>query len=89
MPRFNVELDGKWACYSGISDEFITPFMTLEEFEKWRDEEYGRQKIALKETNRMTFSEAVWNMCFYRDDDGIGENLKYALGLTEESEENE
>lgn len=43
MPRFNVELDGKWACYSGISDEFITPFMTLEEFEKWRDKEYGKE----------------------------------------------
>lgn len=81
MPRFNVELGGKWACYSGISDEFITPFMTLEEFEKWRDKEYGKQKIALKEANRMTFSEAVWNMCVYRDNDDIGENLKYALGI--------
>lgn len=84
MPRFNVELDGKWACYSGISDEFITPFMTLEEFEKWRDKEYGKQKIALKEANRMTFSEAVWRMCVYRNNDDIGENLKYALGVEEE-----
>lgn len=89
MPRFNVELDGKWACYSGISDEFITPFMTLEEFEKWRDKEYGKQKIALKEANKMTFSKSVWNMCVYRDNDDIGKNLKYALGITEESEEGE
>lgn len=23
MPRYNVELDGEWACFSGVVDAFV------------------------------------------------------------------
>jgi hypothetical protein len=41
MPRFNVEHEGKWIVFSSGVDDFITSFMTVEEFVKWRDTEYG------------------------------------------------
>lgn len=31
MPRFNVEADGEWACFSSIVDAFVTPFMQKED----------------------------------------------------------
>lgn len=87
MPRFNVELNGKWSCYSGISDEFITPFMPLDEFERWRDDEYGRLKVPLEESNKMTFAEAVREMLIYQCDDNVAPNLRYALGLGVDDDE--
>lgn len=78
MPRYNVEVDGEWACYSEISDEFITPFMPLADYEKWRDEEYGRQKTPLEEANRMTLKEALRDLNIYQSDERIIENLRFA-----------
>lgn len=59
MPRFNVEHDGMWACFSTIVEDFITPFMPLEKYEQWRDEEYGRSKCPLEIANRMDYDEAL------------------------------
>ena len=82
MPRFNVEVDGKWACFSTVSDEFITPFMPLEEYEKWRSEQYGLQKEPLETANRMSLARALWDMSIYRSDKHIMDNLRFA-GLME------
>lgn len=38
MPRYNVEADNEWAVFSSIVDDFITPFMCLEEFEKRKNQ---------------------------------------------------
>ena len=76
MPRYNVELDGQWACYSTISDYFITPFMDLEDFEKWRAEEYGENRNPFKYTNTMNFVEALRHLCINHTDEEICQNLR-------------
>lgn len=45
MGRSNVEYNGKWACFSSVTDSFITEFMDKELYESWRIEEYGRARI--------------------------------------------
>ncbi len=82
MPRFNVEADGKWACFSTISENFITPFMPLEEFEKWRSEQYGLQKEPLETANRMSLARALWRMSLNCPDEQIMQKLRFA-GLME------
>jgi hypothetical protein len=60
MPRFNVEHNGKWACFSTIPDGFITVFAEKSDYEEWRLEEYGRVSYKPSEDcNIMTMSEAV------------------------------
>ena len=59
MPRFNVEKDGQWACFSTIVDDFVTPFMPLGEYEIWRQQQYGSTNIPISQANRMTYGEAV------------------------------
>ena len=53
MPRYNVRSESKWACFSSISEEFITPFMSFTDYEKWRDEEYGLSKKPLEFAAKM------------------------------------
>jgi len=68
MPRYNVEYNGKWACYTSISDGWITPFMSKDEYEKWRMVEYGSADYAPAEKrNRMTIQEAVFSASLNRD----------------------
>ena len=78
MPKFNVEHNGKWACFSSIVDTFITEFMPLEEYEKWRDLEYGRQKTCLNRANKMDIEETVLHMMANKSDNPH-EVLKGAL----------
>ena len=60
MPRYNVEHKGKWACFSTISDDFITPFMRIKRYERWRKKQYGKTGyVPLPETNLMTYEEAM------------------------------
>lgn len=59
MPRFNVNHDGKWACFSTVVDDFITPFMPLDEYEKWRQEQYGANCSPVYEANQMSYCEAT------------------------------
>ena len=73
MPRFNVFHNGMWACFSTIVDDFITQFMPLEEYEKWRDEEYGRSKCPLEIANRMDYAEALDAIDMHRDIDDMEE----------------
>lgn len=41
MPRYNVNHNNKWACFSSICDAFITEFMDKDIYEEWRKVEYG------------------------------------------------
>lgn len=79
MPRFNVEHNGKWACFSTISDEFETPFMSKDEYEKWRLEEYGRANYKPAENcNRMTLDDAVSAIALNHTIEELEECLIYA-----------
>ncbi len=55
-----MERNGKWACFSTISDSFITPFMNRRRYDRWRKKEYGRAGFyPLEKTNLMTYEEAM------------------------------
>ena len=61
MPRYNVEHKGKWACFSSVSDGFITRFMPKEAYEAWRNLEYGEAVYEPAENcNRMSIHDAVF-----------------------------
>ena len=80
MPRFNVEADGKWACFSSIVDEFITPFMPREEYEKWREEQYGSANVPIEQANQKTLAQALISLSNMHTDEQICKNLR-AAGL--------
>ena len=54
MPRYNIEHNGKWACFSSVSDSFITKFVDKDIYEEWRKEEYGLQDYEPAEKCNMT-----------------------------------
>ena len=60
MPRYNVEYNGKWACFSSIVDAFVTGFMDKTEYEEWRKKEYGLHDYEPAEKrNMMSMEEAI------------------------------
>jgi len=65
MPRFNVEYNGKWACFSTVTDEFLTEFMDKSNYEEWRKNEirfvhYGKENFKpAEQCNVYTMDEAV------------------------------
>lgn len=76
MSRYNVEVDGKWACFSSVVNAFVTPFMEKEEYESWRREEYGRAYFKPAETcNRMTLAECLKAISLTRTDEEICQEL--------------
>lgn len=79
MPRYNVFYNGKWACYSSVVDDFITDFMTIDEYEKWRDFEYGRSKPDLTQ-HQMAINEAVLGLCLNEKPDIVRKRAK-KLGI--------
>lgn len=67
MARYNVEYKGKWACFSSISDGFITEFLDESEYNKWRKSEYGKNNYnSLKNSNIMTIEEAAFSISITR-----------------------
>lgn len=62
MPRYNIEYRGKWAHYSGIADGFLTEFMDLKEYEKWRTLEYGHKKVPLGMANKKSLNDCINDM---------------------------
>ncbi|MBR6678748.1 MAG: hypothetical protein IKL58_00295 [Phascolarctobacterium sp.] len=78
MPRFNVEVNGEWACYSSISESFLTEFMPLQEYEEWRDKEYGKNKTPLEHANRVPLKEVLRDMSICNSDDYILRELRNA-----------
>lgn len=78
MPRFNVEVNGEWACYSSISESFLTEFMPLQEYEEWRDKEYGKNKTPLEHANRTSLKEVLRDMSICHTDEYILRELRKA-----------
>ena len=79
MPRYNVKnFQNEWACFSSITDSFITPFMPLSEYEKWRKKQYGNDYCPLEEANRMDIDEAIFSLSLNHNDKEIIENLTFA-----------
>ena len=60
MPRFNVQhpVTKQWRCFSTIVDDYVTDWMDEENYQKWREHEYGRQAGPTREANVMSFEEA-------------------------------
>ncbi len=89
MPRYNVEADGKWACFSTIVDDFITPFMERKDYEEWRQEQYGRDNIPIEQANQMPLARALRALSLNRSDADIlislrSSGLMYSLEDLEE-----
>ena len=61
MPRFNVQhpKTKQWRCFSSIVDNWITDWMPEDEYQKWREEEYGKSADPLCHTNIITLDEAL------------------------------
>lgn len=82
MPRYNVRnYKGEWACFSGIIDEFVTPFMPKDEYEKWRIEEYGyteKDYEPAEKCNIMTVEEAIYSLSLNHSGKDILRNLIFA-----------
>ena len=76
MPRFNVESEGKWACFSTIVDTFITPFMAKGEYEEWRKKEYKDNYIPLDVANKMSLAESLRRMSLNRTDAEFCDQLR-------------
>lgn len=68
MPRYNVEYNGRCACFSGIVDDFITGFMDRPTYEVWCRLEYSRSKcLPLEKSKRLTIQEAATTLCLNKD----------------------
>lgn len=76
MPRYNVESDGKWACFSTVVDDFITPFMDRPDYEEWRQDQYGRDNIPIEQANRMSLARALRCLSLYHTDTEILASLR-------------
>lgn len=90
MPRYNVKnANGKWACFSSIIDEFVTPFMPKDEYEKWRIKEYNyteKDYEPAENCNTMTVEEAIFSLSLNHTGKQILENLAFC-GLIKPLEE--
>ena len=63
MPRHNIEHNGKWACFTSISDGFLTVFMDKSEYEEWRKKQYGEHGYEPAEKrNMMTMKDAAFSI---------------------------
>jgi len=70
MPRYNVEYNGKWACFSSVVDAFVMGFTDKNSYEEWRKREYGaaNHKPA-EQCNMMNIDEAVFSASLNRSRD--------------------
>lgn len=70
MPRYNVQNPEtkQWRAYSSIVDDYVTDWMDLEEYEKWRQKEYGKDCGSVYEANQMEYKRAEENVIFYHTD---------------------
>lgn len=71
MPRYNVEADGKWACFSTVVDDFITQFMERKDYEEWRQDQYGRDNVPIEQANQMSLARALRYISLYHTDEEI------------------
>lgn len=62
MAHINITHNGKYACFSTVTDTLITPFMCTYEYEKWRQREYGLLYYKpIIQRNTQTLKEALSN----------------------------
>ena len=65
MPRYNVQHPtnkNKWRAFSSIVDDYVTEWIDLEDYEKWRQDEYGKDCGSVFNANMMTFEEAEYTI---------------------------
>lgn len=63
MPRYNIEHNGKWACFSSIADAFISEFMDKAKYEAWRKVQYGKYVYKpVEQCNMMTMEKAAFSI---------------------------
>lgn len=60
MPRYNVHdpETGKWRCFSSVTDDWITDWMSQRDYQEWRYKEYGRGCGPIFRANIMDLDEA-------------------------------
>ena len=60
MPRYNVQHPEtkEWRCFSTIVDDWIGDWMPEDEYERWRQHEYGVHCGPVREANIMTLEDA-------------------------------
>lgn len=82
MPRYNVQHNGKWACFSSVVDDFVTEFMDKSAYEDWRKCEYGVAELR----NLMSIEDAVFSITLNRSRDEALHSLEEVGFTPEESE---
>ena len=67
MPRYNVNKPNtnEWACYSTITEDFVIEFMPRDQYQEWREREYGIHCGTIEEANLMSYGEAKRRRQFY------------------------
>lgn len=76
MPRYNIEADGRWACFSTVVDDFITPFMDRPNYEEWRQDQYGRDNVPIEQANQMSLASALRRLSLNNTDEDIMVSLR-------------
>ena len=76
MPRYNVEANGRWACFSTVVDDFITPFMEREDYEEWRQDQYGVSNVPIEQANNMSLARALLCLSLNKKDEEILASLR-------------
>jgi len=88
MPRYNVNYNGKWACFTTIVDGFITSFMDKADYEEWRLEEYGKADYKpAEQCNMYTMEDAVSSASLNHSKESVIKNLTIVAGLSESEAE--
>ena len=76
MPRYNVEADGRWACFSTVVDDFITKFMERKDYEEWRQDQYGVSNVPIEQANNMSLARALFCLSLNKKDEEIMSSLR-------------
>lgn len=87
MPRYSVEFEGQWACFSSVVDAFVTSFMPRDDYDAWRTREYGSRCGTIESGNRMSMRDALMQISFNRDDNEICHCLREAGLINAEGED--
>ena len=65
MSIYNVDYNGKFACFSSISENFITHFMNKEDFKEWLKKEYHLENPSLDE-RKIDLKDAIFYISLNR-----------------------
>ena len=76
MARHSVEVNGEWACFSSIVEDFLTPFMSLTEYELWQKRECSQSKASGRSMTPLPLREALFKLCLNKTDTEIMDSLR-------------